>query len=86
MPLNLSCNVQLSFQIWNLLAAVTGALLIDKVGRRALFILSSAGMLTCQYLQSFAPMVCYANDIVNSIFGVVSHHVPHSHEFYNGGY
>jgi hypothetical protein len=53
MLLNLCCNVQLSFQIWNLLAAVTGALLINKVGRRTLFLVSSAGMLTCQYLQSF---------------------------------
>lgn len=49
MPLNLRRNVQLSFQIWNLLAAVTGAFLIHKVGRRTLFMVSSAGMLTCQY-------------------------------------
>jgi len=32
-------------QIWNLMAAVTGALLISKLGRRTLFIVSSAGML-----------------------------------------
>ncbi|KAI0001426.1 general substrate transporter, partial [Russula compacta] len=32
-------------QIWNLVAALTGALLIDKLGRRTLFIISNAGML-----------------------------------------
>lgn len=53
MPLNLYCSVKLDFQIWNLLAAVIGGLLIKRVGRRTLFIVSSAGMLTCQYLQPF---------------------------------
>jgi MFS family permease len=33
-------------QIWNLVAAVTGALLIRKLGRRTLFVVSNAGMLT----------------------------------------
>ena len=32
-------------QIWNLLAAVTGAFLIDRLGRRTLFIISNVGML-----------------------------------------
>jgi len=32
-------------QIWNLVAAATGALLIDKVGRRTLFVISNTGML-----------------------------------------
>ncbi|ETW83040.1 MFS sugar transporter [Heterobasidion irregulare TC 32-1] len=32
-------------QIWNLTAAMTGALLIDRLGRRTLFIISNAGML-----------------------------------------
>ncbi|KAI0250199.1 general substrate transporter [Lactifluus subvellereus] len=32
-------------QIWNLAAALTGALLVDRVGRRTLFIISNAGML-----------------------------------------
>jgi MFS family permease len=35
-----------SLQIWNLVAAVIGALLIRKLGRRTLFIISNAGMLT----------------------------------------
>ncbi|KAI9455989.1 general substrate transporter [Russula earlei] len=32
-------------QIWNFTAALIGALLVDKVGRRTLFIISNAGML-----------------------------------------
>ncbi|KAA1467517.1 general substrate transporter [Dentipellis sp. KUC8613] len=32
-------------QIWNLAAALTGAFLVDKLGRRTLFITSNAGML-----------------------------------------
>ncbi|KAI0058199.1 general substrate transporter [Artomyces pyxidatus] len=32
-------------QIWNLLAAFTGAFLVDRLGRRTLFIISTAGML-----------------------------------------
>jgi sugar transport protein len=58
MSLNLCCDVRLSFKTWNLLAAVTGAFLINKVGRRTLFIVSSAGMLACQYLWSFAILGC----------------------------
>lgn len=38
------------FQIWNLVAASTGALLVDRVGRRTLFIVSNAGMLMGQCL------------------------------------
>ncbi|GBE88372.1 general substrate transporter [Sparassis latifolia] len=32
-------------QVWNLIAAMTGALLVDRLGRRALFIISNIGML-----------------------------------------
>ncbi|OBZ72089.1 Lactose permease [Grifola frondosa] len=32
-------------QVWNLMAAMSGALLIDKLGRRTLFIISNVGML-----------------------------------------
>ncbi|KAH8994945.1 general substrate transporter [Lactarius akahatsu] len=32
-------------QMWNLVAALSGALLVDRVGRRTLFIVSNAGML-----------------------------------------
>lgn len=32
-------------QIWNFFSAMTGALLVDKLGRRTLFIISNAGML-----------------------------------------
>ncbi|KDQ59238.1 hypothetical protein JAAARDRAFT_57164 [Jaapia argillacea MUCL 33604] len=31
--------------VWNLVCAVTGALLVDKLGRRTIFIISNAGML-----------------------------------------
>ncbi len=58
MSLNLYCDVRLSLKTWNLLAAVAGAFLINKVGRRTLFIVSSAGMIACQYLPSFATLVC----------------------------
>jgi sugar porter (SP) family MFS transporter len=34
-------------QVWNLVAAVTAAALVDKLGRRFLFITSSVGMLLC---------------------------------------
>lgn len=66
------------------MAAVTGALLIRKLGRRTLFIVSSAGMLTCQQFPSFTMVVC-TKDIVYSIFGVGSYHVPLSHEFCDNG-
>ena len=36
-------------QIWNLLCAFTAALLVDKLGRRTLFIISNAGMLIGDY-------------------------------------
>jgi MFS family permease len=32
-------------QIWNLIMAVSASLLVDKVGRRPLFLISNAGML-----------------------------------------
>lgn len=48
----LVCNVELEFQIWNLAAALLGALLIDKIGRRTLFIISNTGMLLCRYFPS----------------------------------
>ncbi|EJF64973.1 general substrate transporter [Dichomitus squalens] len=32
-------------QVWNLIAAMSGALLVDKLGRRTLFIISNVGML-----------------------------------------
>ncbi|KAH9945447.1 general substrate transporter [Epithele typhae] len=32
-------------QVWNLMAAMSGALLVDKLGRRTLFIISNVGML-----------------------------------------
>lgn len=32
-------------QVWNLVAAMSGALLVDKLGRRTLFIISNVGML-----------------------------------------
>ena len=67
------------------MAAVNGALLIRKLGRRTLFIVSSAGMLMCQQFPSFTMVVC-TKDIVKSIFGVGSYHVPLSHEFYDNGY
>lgn len=67
------------------MAAVTGALLIRKLGRRTLFIVSSAGMLMCQQFPSFT-MVVYTKDIVYSIFGVDPYHVSLSHEFYDNSY
>lgn len=35
-------------QIWNLLCAFSAALLVDKLGRRTLFIISNVGMLIGQ--------------------------------------
>ncbi|KAI0784259.1 general substrate transporter [Abortiporus biennis] len=32
-------------QVWNLIAAMTGAMLVDRLGRRTLFIISNVGML-----------------------------------------
>ena len=37
-----------ALQTWNLLCAYTAALLVDRVGRRPLFIASTAGMLLCE--------------------------------------
>ncbi|KAH9994829.1 hypothetical protein BJV77DRAFT_1066561 [Russula vinacea] len=68
-------------QIWNLVAAVTGALLVRNLGRRTLFIVSNAGMLTCQHFDHSPRW--HAKDIVYSIFGVDPHHVPLSYEFYD---
>ncbi|TFK94102.1 general substrate transporter [Polyporus arcularius HHB13444] len=34
-----------ALQVWNLIAAMSGALLVDKLGRRTLFIISNVGML-----------------------------------------
>ncbi|KAI0029707.1 general substrate transporter [Vararia minispora EC-137] len=34
-----------ALQIWNLICAITGASLVDKLGRRAIFLMSNAGML-----------------------------------------
>jgi MFS family permease len=76
---NLGCNVR-SLQIWNLVAAVTGALLIRKLGRRTLFVVSNAGMLTCGYFDHSSRWC--AKGAVYSIFGVDPHHVPLPHEFY----
>ncbi|KAN0120675.1 general substrate transporter [Russula decolorans] len=50
-------------QIWNLLAAVTGALLINKVGRRTLFLVSSAGMLTSFSVWSLTMSLFHTNSI-----------------------
>ncbi|KAI0078841.1 general substrate transporter [Panus rudis PR-1116 ss-1] len=41
-------------QVWNLIAAMTGALLVDKLGRRTLFIISNAGMLIGTFAASCA--------------------------------
>ena len=35
-------------QVFNLVCALTAALLVDKLGRRALFIISNTGMLICK--------------------------------------
>lgn len=43
--------IYMIFQIWNLAAASTGALLVNRVGRRTLFIISNAGMLMGQCLR-----------------------------------
>jgi MFS family permease len=39
-------------QLWNLIAAVTAAGLVDKLGRRFLFITSSVGMLVCYIIMT----------------------------------
>jgi len=50
-------NVGLNFQIWNLAAAVTGALLVDKLGRRTLFLISNTGMLLGHYFRVSATAI-----------------------------
>jgi len=52
------CNVGLNFQIWNLAAAIMGALLVDKLGRRPLFLLSNTGMLLSHCFRVFAAAMC----------------------------
>ena len=42
---NTKAAINGGLQIWNLLAAMTGALLVDRLGRRTLFIISNTGML-----------------------------------------
>ena len=37
-------------QIWNLVSAFTAALLVDKLGRRTLFIASNSGMLISMFI------------------------------------
>ena len=39
-------------QIWNLICAVTAAILVDHLGRRFLFLFSSIGMFVCQVIIS----------------------------------
>lgn len=52
-------------QIWNLIAAVTAALLVDKVGRRPLWLWSTAGMLLFFTLQTICTAV-YAEHNISS--------------------
>ncbi|KAI0342860.1 general substrate transporter [Trametopsis cervina] len=42
---NTKAAINGGLQVWNLVAAMTGALLVDRWGRRTLFIISNAGML-----------------------------------------
>ncbi|KAI0684104.1 general substrate transporter [Cytidiella melzeri] len=42
---NTKAAINGGLQVWNLIAAMTGAMLIDKLGRRTLFIISNVGML-----------------------------------------
>jgi MFS family permease len=42
---NTKAAINGGLQVWNLVAAMTGAMLIDKLGRRTLFIISNIGML-----------------------------------------
>src|SRR5580693_8187468 len=44
-------HIYVIFQVWNLAAASTGAVLLHSVGRRELFIVSNAGMLMGQCLR-----------------------------------
>ena len=45
-------SIYIGRQCWNLASAMTGAFLVDWVGRRPLFIMSTAGMLIgmCMYI------------------------------------
>lgn len=42
---NTKAAINGGLQIWNLLAAMTGAFMVDRLGRRTLFIISNVGML-----------------------------------------
>ena len=42
---NTKAAINGGLQIWNLCCAMTGSLLIDRLGRRPLFIISNVGML-----------------------------------------
>ena len=42
---NTKAAINGGLQIWNLVAAMTGAFLVDCLGRRTLFIISNVGML-----------------------------------------
>ncbi|KAI0300927.1 hypothetical protein BC826DRAFT_991422 [Russula brevipes] len=49
-------------QIWNLAAALAGALLVDKLGRRTLFIISNAGMLISLSAWTLTSSLIHADD------------------------
>ena len=40
-------NINGGLQIWNFIVAVTMCFFVDKIGRRKLFLMSTAGMLGC---------------------------------------
>ena len=42
---NTKAAINGGLQIWNLVAAMSGAFLVDRLGRRTLFIISNVGML-----------------------------------------
>ena len=55
---NTKAAINGALQVWNLIAAMTGAMLIDLLGRRTLFIISNVGMLIGECQDHYCYIQC----------------------------